>query len=54
MWAELLDWACRTMLKQGNELADEVDSAIPLCVNTIQEVAAAIREKRERWLSSQP
>ncbi len=54
MWANLLEWARRTMLKEGNELADEVDVTIPQCVNTIEEAAVVIRENRGRWLATQP
>ncbi len=54
MWADLLEWARRTMLKEGNELADEVDVTIPQCVNTIEEAAVVIRENRGRWLATQP
>jgi predicted Rossmann-fold nucleotide-binding protein len=54
MWTEMLEWTRRTMLKEGNELADEVDLTIPQSVNTIEEAAALIRENRERWLTAQP
>ncbi len=53
MWAELVEWGRRTMLKEGNELASEVDFTIPHCVNTIEETVAIIRENRARWLEAQ-
>jgi predicted Rossmann-fold nucleotide-binding protein len=53
MWAELVEWGRRTMLKEGNELASEVDFTIPHCVNTIEETVAIIRETRARWLEAQ-
>src|SRR6476620_7005883 len=34
MWAELVDWGRRNMLRDGNELASAVDFTIPHCVNT--------------------
>src|SRR5262245_54831067 len=46
MWAELIEWGRRTMLKEGNELASEVDFTIPHCVNTVEETIALIEEKR--------
>ena len=39
MWAELVEWARRTMLQEGSELASEVDFTIPHCVNTIEETS---------------
>ena len=53
MWAELVEWARRTMLKEGSELASDVDFRIPHCVNTIEETIALIRENRAAWLAAQ-
>jgi uncharacterized protein (TIGR00730 family) len=53
MWAELVDWGRRSMLRDGNELASEVDFTIPQCVNTVDETIALIRRNREAWLASQ-
>lgn len=53
MWAELIDWSRRSMLRKGNELASEVDFGIPHCVNTIDETVALIRENRAAWLAAQ-
>jgi predicted Rossmann-fold nucleotide-binding protein len=53
MWAELLEWSRRSMLRTGNELASEIDFTIPHCVNTIEEAAAIIRENRAAWLDAQ-
>jgi len=53
MWADLVDWGRKTMLKKGSELASEVDFEIPHCVNTIDETLALIRENRAAWLASQ-
>jgi len=53
MWADLVEWSRRAMLKEGNELASEVDFSIPHCVNTIEEAIALVRENRAAWLASQ-
>jgi uncharacterized protein (TIGR00730 family) len=53
MWAELVDWGRRTMLKPGTELASDVDFTIPHCVNTIEEGVALIRDSRAAWLATQ-
>jgi uncharacterized protein (TIGR00730 family) len=54
MWAELVEWGRRSMLRKGNELASEIDFTIPRCVNTIEETVALIRENRVAWLAAQP
>jgi uncharacterized protein (TIGR00730 family) len=54
MWAELVEWGRRSMLRKGNELASEIDFTIPHCVKTIQETVALIRENRAAWLAAQP
>jgi uncharacterized protein (TIGR00730 family) len=53
MWVELVEWGRRAMLKDGNELASEVDFTIPHCVDTIEETVGLIREKRTAWLAAQ-
>ena len=53
MWFELVDWARCSMLKQGSELASEVDFTIPHCVDTIDETVNLIREHRAAWLAAQ-
>jgi hypothetical protein len=53
MWAELVDWSRRSMLRKGNELASEIDFTIPHCVNTVDEMVAIIRENRAAWLAAQ-
>jgi uncharacterized protein (TIGR00730 family) len=53
MWVELVEWGRTTMLKEGNELAGQMDFAIPHCVDTIEETVALIRENRAAWLASQ-
>ena len=54
MWAELIEWGRRTMLRAGSELASDVDFTIPHCVNTVEETVALIRANRDAWLASQP
>ncbi|HEX3601002.1 MAG TPA: LOG family protein [Lacipirellulaceae bacterium] len=54
MWADLVDWSRRSMLRKGNELASEIDFTIPHCVNTIDETVALIRKNRAAWLAAQP
>ncbi len=53
MWAELVEWGHRSMLREGSELAGAVDFAIPYCVSGIQETVALIRANRETWLQAQ-
>ena len=53
MWAELVEWGRRSMLRKENELASDIDFTIPHCVNTIDECLALIRENRAAWLASQ-
>jgi uncharacterized protein (TIGR00730 family) len=53
MWAELVEWSHRSMLRKGNELASEIDFTIPHCVNTIEDAVAIIRENRAAWLDAQ-
>ena len=54
MWAELVEWAGRTMSREGSELASPIDFTIPRCVNTVAEIVALIRENRAVWLTAQP
>jgi predicted Rossmann-fold nucleotide-binding protein len=49
MWAEMVDWARRYMLRPGFELANPEDMELPLCVNTADEAIAVIREHQAEW-----
>lgn len=49
MWRELIDWATRTMLRPGFELASPVDMRIPQCVDTADEAIAIIRTHHAAW-----
>jgi uncharacterized protein (TIGR00730 family) len=53
MWADLVEWGRRSMLRKGNELASDIDFTIPHCVNTIDECLELIRENRAAWLATQ-
>ena len=53
MWAELVDWGRRSMLRDGIELASPVDFNIPICVDGIDDTVALIRRHREQWLQAQ-
>src|SRR5437764_12751186 len=53
MWAELVEWGRRSMLRNRNELASGIDFTIPNCVDTIAECVALVRENRAAWLASQ-
>jgi uncharacterized protein (TIGR00730 family) len=49
MWAGLVEWAQRSMLRTGFELANPEDMSIPRCVNTAEEAIAVVREHHARW-----
>jgi uncharacterized protein (TIGR00730 family) len=49
MYAELVDWAKKNLLKPELALASPEDMTIPTCVNTADEAIALIRKHHERW-----
>jgi uncharacterized protein (TIGR00730 family) len=53
MWAELIEWARKSMLVEGSELASTADFKIPHCVDSIEGAIALIRENRTAWLATQ-
>ena len=53
MWAELVEWARRYMLRPGFELVNPEDMAIPRCVVTADEALAVLREHHARWQLAQ-
>ncbi len=53
MWADLVEWGRKNMLRKGSELATEIDFTIPHCVNTIDETLKLIRSNRKAWLAAQ-
>src|SRR5262249_1844121 len=50
MWAELVAWARKNLLKPELSLANPQDISIPVCVNTGDEAIALIRERHAKWL----
>jgi uncharacterized protein (TIGR00730 family) len=50
MWAELVDWARKNLLKPELNLANPEDMTIPRCVTTADEAIAMIREHHAKWL----
>jgi len=52
MWADLVDWGRRWMLREGGALADEADFAIPRCARDVDETIALIRASRAAWLAA--
>jgi uncharacterized protein (TIGR00730 family) len=51
MWADLVDWARKSLLKPELNLASPEDMTIPRCVNTGDEAIALIREHHAKWLT---
>jgi uncharacterized protein (TIGR00730 family) len=49
MWAELVEWARRHMLRPEFALAGASDIDIPRCVNTVAEAIALIRARHDEW-----
>jgi uncharacterized protein (TIGR00730 family) len=49
MWAELVDWARKNLLKPELNLANPEDISIPRCVSSADEAIALIREHHARW-----
>ena len=52
MWRELVEWGRTYMLREGAQLANPGDFDIPVCVDTVEEVIAAISESHRKWLES--
>jgi uncharacterized protein (TIGR00730 family) len=50
MWAELVDWAKKNLLKPEVNLANPEDLDIPRCVKTADEAIALLREHHTKWL----
>jgi len=48
MWAELVDWGQRYMLRPGLELASPEDMTIPRCVETADEAIAILEARHAR------
>jgi uncharacterized protein (TIGR00730 family) len=50
MWAELVGWAEKNLLRQDVSLASPEDLAIPRCVATADEAISLLRDHHFRWL----
>ena len=53
MWAELVEWAKKSMLRPEGSLASPVDFAIPICCQTGPQVLDILREHHGRWKANQ-
>jgi uncharacterized protein (TIGR00730 family) len=49
MWPPLIEWARTTMVDGPTRLASPEDMRIPVCVATMEEAAAIVREHHERY-----
>jgi uncharacterized protein (TIGR00730 family) len=52
MWGELVDWARRSMLRPGFELASPADMDIPTVVQNGEEAIALLRQAHARWAAA--
>ncbi|MGP0064538.1 MAG: LOG family protein [Isosphaeraceae bacterium] len=53
MWAELVEWAKKSMLRPEGSLASPEDFAIPICCQTGPQILDILREHHGRWKESQ-
>lgn len=53
MYAELVEWARRNMLRPEFPLASPEDMSIPLCLNTADEAIAEISKHHSSWKKAQ-
>ena len=53
MWRGFVDWAERSMRRDGFELANATDLQIPHCVDDAQEAIAVLKQYHQRWLAAQ-
>ena len=53
MWAEMIEWARRSMLRPDGPLAGPDDFAIPICCRTMPEIVDILREHHARWKTHQ-
>lgn len=54
MWRELVEWGRTYMLREGLELASPEDFDIPVCVDTAEEVIAAVSDAHRKWQQGSP
>jgi uncharacterized protein (TIGR00730 family) len=48
MWAELVEWATKSMIDSG--MASPIDMSIPKCVDTVEQAMELIRPHYQAWL----
>ena len=53
MWAELVEWARKSMLRPESPLASPQDFAIPLCCQSGTEIVDLVRRHHAGWLAKQ-
>jgi uncharacterized protein (TIGR00730 family) len=53
MWAELVEWAKKSMLRPDGPLASREDFTIPICCQTEAEVIDILRQHHRRWKAEQ-
>ena len=51
MWPDLVEWGRAHWLSEDGTLADPDDLEIPVCVKTVDEAVALIRDNLEEWAS---
>ena len=51
MWAELVDWAKKNLLKPELNLANPGDLTIPRCVKTADEAITLLQDHHAKWLT---
>jgi uncharacterized protein (TIGR00730 family) len=49
MWAQLVDWAKRSMVQGQEAYADAADMAIPTCVDSCEAALALLKTDHARW-----
>ena len=53
MWAELVEWAKKSMLRPEGPLASPEDFSIPICCQTGPQILDILREHHGRWKACQ-
>jgi uncharacterized protein (TIGR00730 family) len=53
MWAELVEWAGKSMLRPDSPLASPEDFAIPICCRDGPEILDVVRRHHDRWKANQ-
>lgn len=54
MWAELIEWAGRSMLDPRLPLVNPEDLQIPRCLDSADDAIAVVRELHAQWLNQHP